>query len=110
MPYSGVTVKFRYSLDVRMRVAPVIDLVFVDPAAIVLPDQKNLFVESTDTFLQDCGFCKSSGNVSANLGFRVFTSFEKVAVVNGDVSIVKQKQKVNAVTLIYIRANNILGV
>ncbi|KAK6950170.1 hypothetical protein Daesc_008496 [Daldinia eschscholtzii] len=77
--------------------APAIDLVFVDPAAIILPDQKDLFVESTDTFLQDCGFYKSNGNAFANLGSQLFTSFEKITVVDGDVSIVKQKQEVNVV-------------
>ncbi|KAI8964144.1 hypothetical protein F5Y11DRAFT_364448 [Daldinia sp. FL1419] len=77
--------------------APAIDLVFVDPAAIILPDQKNLFVESTDTFLQDCGFYKDNGNAFANLGSNLFTSFEQVTVVSGDVSIVKQKQEVKVV-------------
>ncbi|KAI0382918.1 hypothetical protein F5Y04DRAFT_251366 [Hypomontagnella monticulosa] len=75
--------------------APAIDLVFADPAAIILPNQKDLFVESTDTFLQDCGFYKSNGNAFANIGAQLFTSFEQVTVVNnGDVSIVKQKQEV----------------
>ncbi|KAI0145995.1 hypothetical protein F4776DRAFT_386984 [Hypoxylon sp. NC0597] len=73
--------------------APSIDLVFVDPAAIILPNQNNLFVESTDTFLQDCGFYQSNGNAFANLGSQSFTSFEQITVVNGDVSIVKQKQE-----------------
>ncbi|KAI2775732.1 hypothetical protein F4815DRAFT_450020 [Daldinia loculata] len=77
--------------------APAIDLVFVDPAAIILPNQKDLFVESTDTFLQDCGFYQSNGNAFANLGSQLFTSFEQITVVNGDVSIVKQKQEVNIV-------------
>ncbi|OTA81603.1 hypothetical protein M434DRAFT_380053 [Hypoxylon sp. CO27-5] len=72
--------------------APSIDLVFVDPAAIILPNQNNLFVESTDTFLQDCGFYQSNGNAFANLASQSFTSFEQITVVNGDVSIVKQKQ------------------
>ncbi|KAI1417753.1 hypothetical protein F5Y13DRAFT_185083 [Hypoxylon sp. FL1857] len=73
--------------------APSIDLVFADPAAIILPNQNNLFVESTDTFLQDCGFYQSNGNAFANLASQSFTSFEQVTVVNGDVSIVKQKQE-----------------
>ncbi|KAI2636392.1 hypothetical protein GGS26DRAFT_493382 [Hypomontagnella submonticulosa] len=77
--------------------APAIDLVFADPAAIILPNQKNLFVESTDTFLQDCGFYQSNGNAFANVGAQLFTSFEQVTVVNGDVSIVKQKQEVAVV-------------
>ncbi|KAF3065025.1 hypothetical protein GL218_01210 [Daldinia childiae] len=77
--------------------APAIDLVFVDPAAIILPNQKDLFVESTDTFLQDCGFYQSNGNAFANLGSQLFTSFEQITVVNGDVSIVKQKQEINVV-------------
>ncbi|KAI1144011.1 hypothetical protein F5Y05DRAFT_407412 [Hypoxylon sp. FL0543] len=78
--------------------APSIDLVFVDPAAIILPNQNNLFVESTDSFLQDCGFYQSNGNAFANLASQSFTSFEQVTVVNGDVSIVKQqKQEVNVV-------------
>ncbi|KAI0840523.1 hypothetical protein F5Y06DRAFT_262967 [Hypoxylon sp. FL0890] len=73
--------------------APSIDLVFVDPAAIILPNQNNLFVESTDTFLQDCGFYQSNGNAFANLASQSFTSFEQITVVNGDVSIVKQQKQ-----------------
>ncbi|OTB06847.1 hypothetical protein M426DRAFT_20595 [Hypoxylon sp. CI-4A] len=70
--------------------APAIDLVFADPAAIILPDQK-LFVESTDTFLQDCGFYQSNGNAFANLVSQSFTSFEQITVDGGEVSIIKQK-------------------
>ncbi|KAI1378358.1 hypothetical protein F4677DRAFT_443571 [Hypoxylon crocopeplum] len=73
--------------------APSIDLVFADPAAIILPGQDTLFVESTDTFLQDCGFYSSNGNAFANLVSQSFTSFEQITVSNGDVSIVKQKQE-----------------
>ncbi|KAI0887484.1 uncharacterized protein GGS22DRAFT_186316 [Annulohypoxylon maeteangense] len=72
--------------------APSVDLVFVDPAAIILPNQKNLFIESTDTFLQDCGFYQSNNNAFANLGSQTFTSFEQITVANGAVSIVKQQQ------------------
>ncbi|KAI1393564.1 uncharacterized protein F4822DRAFT_16778 [Hypoxylon trugodes] len=77
--------------------APAIDLVFVDPAAIILPNQKNLFVESTDSFLQDCGFYQSNGNAFANLVSQSFTSFEQITVANGQVNIVKQKQETNVV-------------
>ncbi|KAI6092379.1 hypothetical protein F4821DRAFT_134029 [Hypoxylon rubiginosum] len=78
--------------------APAIDLVFADPAAIILPNQNNLFVESTDTFLQDCGFYQSNGNAFANLVSQSFSSFEQITVANGEVSIVKQQtQEVNVV-------------
>ncbi|KAI1105954.1 hypothetical protein F4804DRAFT_91289 [Jackrogersella minutella] len=73
--------------------APSIDLVFVDPAAIILPNQNNLFVESTDTFLQDCGFYQSNNNAFANLASQSFTSFEQITVAGGDVTIVKQQQQ-----------------
>ncbi|KAI2465906.1 hypothetical protein F4781DRAFT_434912 [Annulohypoxylon bovei var. microspora] len=72
--------------------APAIDLVFSDPAAIILPNQNSLFVESTDTFLQDCGFYSSNNNAFANLASQSFTSFEQITVANGAVSIVKQQQ------------------
>ncbi|KAI1655009.1 hypothetical protein F4813DRAFT_186844 [Daldinia decipiens] len=77
--------------------APAIDLVFADPAAIILPNQQDLFVESTGTFLQDCGFYQSNGNAFINLVSQLFTSFEQITVVNSDVSIVRQKQDVNVV-------------
>ncbi|KAI1213066.1 uncharacterized protein F4807DRAFT_471555 [Annulohypoxylon truncatum] len=78
--------------------APSIDLVFVDPAAIILPNQNTLFVESTDSFLQDCGFYQSNNNAFANLASQSFTSFEQITVANGAVSIVKQQQnQVNVV-------------
>lgn len=78
--------------------APAIDLVFADPAAIILPGQNNLFVESTDTFLQDCGFYQSNGNAFANLASQSFASFEQITVANGQVSIVKQQtQEINIV-------------
>ncbi|KAI2630866.1 hypothetical protein GGR54DRAFT_174358 [Hypoxylon sp. NC1633] len=73
--------------------APSIDLVFGDPAAIILPNQNNLFVESTDTFLQDCGFYQSNGNAFANLFSQTFTSFQQITVANGAVSIVQQKKE-----------------
>lgn len=73
--------------------APSIDLVFADPAAIILPNQNNLFVESTDTFLQDCGFYQSNNNAFLNLASQSFTSFEQITVTNGAVTIVKQQQQ-----------------
>ncbi|KAI0180352.1 hypothetical protein GGR52DRAFT_587916 [Hypoxylon sp. FL1284] len=56
-------------------VAPSIDLVFGDPAAIVLPGQDGLFVESADTFLQDCGFYSANGNAFADIASGSFASF-----------------------------------
>ncbi|KAL7626193.1 hypothetical protein AAE478_002963 [Parahypoxylon ruwenzoriense] len=77
--------------------APAIDLVFADPAAIILAGQEGLFVESTDTFLQDCGFYQSNGRAFVDLASQSFTSFERVGVdvVGGsgrEVSIVRQKR------------------
>lgn len=71
--------------------APAIDLVFADPAAIILPNQDNLFVESTGSFLQDCGFYQSNNNAFLNIQLGSFASFQEV--VAPEVSIVKQKQK-----------------
>ncbi|XXH04808.1 hypothetical protein Hte_011230 [Hypoxylon texense] len=78
--------------------APAIDLVFADPAAIILPGQDDLFVESTGTFLQDCGFYQSNGDAFANLASQSFASFEQITVADGEVSIVKQQtQQINIV-------------
>jgi hypothetical protein len=60
--------------------APTLDLVFIDPAAIILPGQHNLFVESTDTFLADCGFYANNANSFFNLAAGLFTSFNQIAV------------------------------
>ncbi|KAI1335120.1 hypothetical protein F5Y15DRAFT_256907 [Xylariaceae sp. FL0016] len=73
-------------------VAPTNDVVFADPAAIILPDQTNLFVESTDTFLQDCGFYQDNGQTFINLGTETLTSFQQVAGADGTISIIQQQQ------------------
>lgn len=58
--------------------APTTDLVFADPASIILEGQHGLFVESTDSFLSDCGFYRSNGNSFFNLATRIFTSFTQL--------------------------------
>ncbi|KAI0597705.1 hypothetical protein F4775DRAFT_226373 [Biscogniauxia sp. FL1348] len=72
--------------------APAVDLVFADPAAIILPGQAGLFVESTATFLQDCGFYQGNGNAFLNLGTQVFTSFQEISVGGASVSIIQQQR------------------
>ncbi|KAI0481198.1 hypothetical protein GGR56DRAFT_688778 [Xylariaceae sp. FL0804] len=70
--------------------APSVDLVFEDPAAIILADQTNLFVESTDTFLQDCSFYQANADAFLDLASQSFTSFETISAAGGTVTIVKQ--------------------
>jgi hypothetical protein len=60
--------------------APTLDLVFTDPAAIILPNQHALFVESTNGFLADCGFYANNANSFLNLASGIFTSFNQIAV------------------------------
>ncbi|KAI1487474.1 hypothetical protein F5X96DRAFT_672632 [Biscogniauxia mediterranea] len=73
--------------------APAVDIVFADPAAIILPGRADLFVESTATFLQDCGFYQGNANAFLNLGAQVFTSFQEISVGGGaSVSIIQQQR------------------
>jgi hypothetical protein len=60
--------------------APTMDLVFVDPAAIIYPNQAGLFVESSNSFLADCGFYADNGNSFFSLAAGIFTSFNQIAL------------------------------
>ncbi|ORY69882.1 uncharacterized protein BCR38DRAFT_481043 [Pseudomassariella vexata] len=71
--------------------APAIDLVFEDPAAIILPNQNNLFVQSADSFLSDSIFYQSNGNSFLDQAAQIFESFEQLAaaqaaaiIINGE--------------------------
>jgi hypothetical protein len=59
-------------------IAPTVDLVFADPAAIIFAGQKNLFVESTQGFLADCAFYANNANNFLNLATGLFSSFNQV--------------------------------
>ncbi|KAI1331115.1 hypothetical protein F5Y16DRAFT_292732 [Xylariaceae sp. FL0255] len=55
--------------------APSVDIVFEDPATIILPNQNNLFVESTNTFLSDCVFYEANSDAFVDIAGEIFTSF-----------------------------------
>ncbi|KAI1640184.1 hypothetical protein F4809DRAFT_665558 [Biscogniauxia mediterranea] len=81
--------------------APAVDVVFADPAAIVLPGRADLFVEGTATFLQDCGFYQANANAFLDLGAGVFTSFQEISVVGGGASVsIIQQQKGSAAVVV----------
>ncbi|KAF6830180.1 hypothetical protein CPLU01_07474 [Colletotrichum plurivorum] len=63
--------------------APQLSLSVPDPAAIILPNQRGLFVENTATFLSDCA--SSAANVAngnpalAGAAATIFSSFQQIA-------------------------------
>lgn len=61
--------------------APSNALIFADPAAIILEGQSNLFVESSDNFVQDCSFYSNNNNAFFNWASQLFTSFTQIISV-----------------------------
>lgn len=68
--------------------APKIDMILDDPARIIEANQGNLFVESADSFLSDCGRYQGNANSFFDSNSQVFASFEQLAAAQSGAVII----------------------
>ncbi|KAK9414131.1 hypothetical protein SUNI508_02230 [Seiridium unicorne] len=72
--------------------APKVDQIFADPAAIILPNQNNLFVEDAGAFLSDCAQSSAFFQLQAA---QIFGSFEQLAAAQAGAVIINEVTVIN---------------